>query len=268
MDKLLNANRALWDELTHINAASQLYDLAGFKAGQTSLHKPDLDELGPVAGKTLLHLQCHFGQDTLSWARLGAQVTGADFSGEAIGLARRLGAACGLPARFIQSNLYDLPAVLDERFDIVYTSYGVLTWLPDLRRWAQIAAGYLKPGGVFYIAEFHPFMMVFDDHAVPPRVDYPYFHSEPLEFPTDVPYADHSARVSQPVSYEWAYTLSDIISNLIDAGLRIQFLHEFDYVGYEMYPFMVRGEDGFWRLPPEIPSLPLMFSIRAVKEQA
>lgn len=255
----------MWDELAHINAASSLYDLPAFKAGRSSLHQPDLDEVGAVQGKTLLHLQCHFGQDTLSWARLGAQVTGVDFSGEAVALARGLSAECGIPARFIQSNLYDLPEVLDETFDIVYTSYGVLCWLPDLKGWAQLAARYLKPGGVFYLAEFHPFMMVFDDNTVPPQVQYPYFHRKALEFATQGSYADRSAQVKQPVSYEWAYPLSDVVSHLVVAGLRIEFLHEFDFCGYEMYPFMVRGEDGFWRLPPEIPALPLLFSIRAVK---
>lgn len=266
MDAFFDANRAQWDELTHINARSALYDLPSFLRGSSSLQAVDLQEVGPVQGKSLLHLQCHFGMDSLSWARMGAVVTGVDFSGEAVALARRLSAECAIPARFIQSNLYDLPDVLDETFDIVYTSYGVLTWLPDLAGWARIAARYLKPGGVFYMAEFHPFAMVFDDNAVPPRVGYPYFYEGPLEFPTTAPYADHTAQVQQPVSYEWAYPLGEVVSSLVNAGLRIQFLHEFDFACYEMFPFLLRGEDGLWRLPPGIPSLPLQFSIRAVKE--
>ena len=116
-------------------------------------------------GVRVLHLQCHFGMDTLSWARLGASVTGVDYSEQAIRAAGELAAECGLEGRFICCNLYDLPAHLDGQFDIVYTSYGVLCWLPDLREWARIAASYVKPGGFFYIAEFHPFAYVFDDEA-------------------------------------------------------------------------------------------------------
>jgi SAM-dependent methyltransferase len=165
MDDYLAANRALWDEWTAIHEASSFYDLEGFKAGRSGgsggsggsrLRPYEVAEVGEVGGKSLLHLQCHFGIDTLSWARLGARVTGADFSHRAIELARSIAAELDLDATFVRSDLYDLPSVLDGQFDVVYTSRGVLGWLPDLERWAAVVAHFLRPGGVFYITEIHP----------------------------------------------------------------------------------------------------------------
>ena len=163
MDDHRRANRAVWDEWTGINASSDMYNLETFKAGRCSLKALELEELGEVQGKRLLHLQCHFGMDTLSWARRGARVTGVDFSPRAVDLAQALSRELDLPARFVCCDLYELPQQLDpaEKFDIVFTSYGALTWLSDRQRWAQIAASYVRTGGVFYIAEFHPFAMVF-----------------------------------------------------------------------------------------------------------
>src|SRR5512139_2419139 len=157
MNEYQQANLALWNEWAEINVKSREYDVAGFLAGKSSLKSIELEELGEVAGKTLLHLQCHFGLDTLSWARRGAAVTGVDFSDKAVGLAQALAREAGLEARFICSDLYALPEVLSGQFDIVYTSYGVLCWLRDLEQWAELIAHFLKPGGVFYIADFHPF---------------------------------------------------------------------------------------------------------------
>ncbi|MCZ7544594.1 MAG: class I SAM-dependent methyltransferase [Anaerolineae bacterium] len=152
----MESNRALWDEWTGIHAKSAFYDLEGFKAGRLSLDRVAREGLGDVTGKRLLHLQCHFGMDTLSWARLGAEVTGVDFSEKAIALARALSAELSIPARFVCANIYDLPAALDGAFDIVFTSGGVLYWLPDLVRWAEIVAHYLRPGGTFFLADSHP----------------------------------------------------------------------------------------------------------------
>ena len=265
METYFNGNRALWNEWTHINAASELYAMEAFKAGHTSLHEPDLSEVGPVQGKTLFHLQCHFGQDTLSWARLGAQVTGADLSDEAIHLANNLSSELNIPARFILSNLYDLPNVLEEQFDIVYTSYGVLAWLPDLTRWAQIAARFVRPGGFFYIAEIHPFAMVLDEESSEPRLRYPYFNHEVQIYPVQGSYANPSAHTETKESYEWNYPLGDVITALAQAGLHIEYMHEFPFIGYPMYPFLEKGEDGMYRLPGKYGEIPLSFSIRASK---
>ena len=264
MDEYLFANQSLWDEWARINAGSKFYDVESFKAGRSTLKKLELGEVGEVQGKRLLHLQCHFGMDTLSWARLGAQVTGIDFSPEAVRLAQSLSQELAIPARFLCTDLYALPGLLDEQFDVVFTSYGALTWLPDKRRWAQIAARYVRPGGIFYIAEFHPFAMVLADEE--PVLRYPYFDEGVVEWPVQGSYADPAAPTHSRVSYEWNYPLGEVVSCLIEAGLRIQFLHEWPFACYSMFPYMVKGEDGLYRLPPGVPSLPLQFSLRAIKD--
>lgn len=266
MDEYRRANREVWDEWAQLHAAGA-YDVAGFKAGRSSLKALELAEVGEVQGQRLLHLQCHFGMDTLSWARRGAQVTGVDFSPEAIRLARELAAQEAPPvqARFIESDLYALPEQLDETFDVVFTSYGVLTWLDDIPRWAQIAARYVRPGGTFYIAEFHPAAYIFSDQAENWQVELDYFHSGVLAFPVEGSYADRSAQVHAKTSYEWNYPLGTVVSSLIAAGLTVEFLHEFEHSVYRQFPFLQRGADGLWRIPPHLPRVPLMFSLRAHK---
>lgn len=274
MDPLFEANLNLWNEWTQIHEKSEVYDLPGFLAGRNSLHPLELSELGPSlspdknGAKSLLHLQCHFGLDTLSWAHLGAKAIGIDFSDKAIGLAKSLNERLGLNAEFICSNLYELPDRLDAQFDIVYTSYGVLVWLPDILKWAKIVAHYLKPGGIFYIAEFHPFASIFDDEAHKElRVRYPYFsRGDPLEFKTQGSYVDRDAKIEQPVEYEWTHNLGDILTALISAGLCIEYLHEFPYaVDPFNHDLMEKGEDGYWRLKDKRDSVPLMYSIKAIR---
>jgi SAM-dependent methyltransferase len=267
MDPHVKANRDLWNEWTPIHEKSELYDLAGFRAGQSSLKPLELEEVGDVAGKSLLHLQCHFGKDTLSWARQGARVTGADFSDRAIALARSLSRDLGIEADFVCSDIYELPGVLSGQFDIVFTSYGVLCWLSDLRRWAAVIAHFLKPGGTFYIAEFHPFAQIFynEPDAVELKVAYPYFHqAEPFVFEAANSYADASVPVASS-SHEWSHSMGDILNSLIGAGLRVDFLHEFAYCTYAHFPFMQEGPDGRWRLKGYEESVPLMFSLKATK---
>lgn len=265
--RAMDANRRLWDELTPIHARSAFYDVQGFLAGKSTLSPLELAEVGGVQGKSLLHLQCHFGLDTLSWARLGATATGVDFSPKAIALARSLSRDSGITARFVKSNVYDLPRVLRGEFDIVFTSYGVLCWLPDLKRWANVIAHFLKPGGTFYIVDFHPVTNVFANEAdeQPLRVTGSYFPSAaPQRWEPDGSYADRSATVTQP-AHEWSHPIADIVNALLAAGLRLEFLHEFPYCSYPHFPFMRRGADGWWWLPGRKASIPLMFSIRATK---
>ena len=264
MDAYFKTNCSLWNAWTLINEKSEFYDIEGFKAGETSLNAIELEELGNVSGKSLLHLQCHFGLDTLSWARAGAIVTGVDFSDTAIESARSLSEETGLDARFICSNIYDLPDALTFAFDIVFTSYGVLSWLPDLGRWAEIVARCLKPGGTFYIVEFHPILYMLDEEQGE-RLKYPYFHSEePLLIEEKGSYADPEADFSH-VSYFWAHSLSDVINSLISAGLPIEFIHEFPYSAYKCLPFLEKDAEGLWRMKGRRDSVPLMFSIKAVK---
>lgn len=268
MDKETNANQAHWNELVAINARSEFYALQQFKAGGNVLHSLELQELGPVAERSLLHLQCHFGMDSLSWARLGAQVTGVDFSKEGIRLARQLSQECAIPAEFIECNVYDLPQVLPQaQFDIVFTSYGALTWLSDLARWAHIVTRYLKPGGTFYMAEIHPHSMVYDETAgqLPLRVVNSYFDTAAIECPVEGSYADRTAEVKQKVCYQWNYPLGQVVTALIEAGLQLEFLHEFPYTVFQQYLFMELGPDGYYRLPGGKDLVPLMFSIKGTK---
>lgn len=180
-EKYFDANRESWNKRTPIHKASVFYGLDGFKKGATSLNKTELEELGDVKGKKLLHLQCHFGMDTLSWAREGAIVTGVDFSEDAIVSARELAEELHLPATFICSNVYDLlqHQELAGSFDMVFTSYGVIGWLPDLNQWAAVIAFLLKPGGLFYMAEFHPVVWMMDEHF--DFIKYYYHNAEIIE---------------------------------------------------------------------------------------
>ncbi len=268
MDEYLEANRRLWDDWTGLHETSRFYDVAGFLAGQLRLDSVER-ELGDVAGKSLLHLQCHFGLSTLSWARLGAKATGADFSERAIALARKLRDETGLPADFVCSDIHDLPNVLSGTYDIVFASHGVLPWLPDLTRWAVVIAHFLKPGGVFYLVEGHPFSAVFEDVDVTDlKVAYPYFrHGPPARF-------EHSGSYAAPesgyraVGYEWHHSVADILNALIAAGLRLDSFREYPFLAWRMFPFMEQDAEGWWRLPERFIQIPLMFSLRATKPGA
>ena len=265
MDERLEINRTNWNERTPVHAASAFYDVEGFRAGQTTLREIELREVGEVSGRSLLHLQCHFGLDTMSWARQGAKATGIDFSDAAIDLARSLNEDLGLGTRFICSNVYDLPKVLDEQFDIVFTSYGVLTWLPDLDGWAEVIDNHLKPGGVFYMVEFHPFMCILEpSESGEMDTAHGYLHEE-LFFEGNEPSYAGSEPIESPC-YEWHHSLGEIVSALTGAGIRIEFLHEFTFCGYRAFPNMELGQDGWWRFEKHNDSIPQMFSIRATKD--
>ena len=271
MDDAIRDNHDLWNAWARINSASDFYDVASFRDGRRPIRLADYEreEIGPVEGRTLLHLQCHFGMDTLSWARLGAIATGVDFSEVAIETARGLATEIGVPATFVVSNVYGLPSVLAGDFDIVYTSSGVLGWLPDIPAWARVVARFVKPGGMFYLTEIHPVAQVFKDEGVVPGELvpwYPYWsHQEPITLEAHGSYADPTAPTDGLVEHGWDHSLGEIVTALIDAGLRIEFLHEFDFVEWPV-EFLVRGDDGRYRLPPGTKGqLPLYFSIRASK---
>lgn len=268
MDEYLENNKALWNEITPIHLMSEFYDVEGFKSGRCALKSIELEEMGDVSGKSLLHLQCHFGLDTLSWGRLGAKVTGTDFSEESIKTARQLSRETGIRADFICSDIYALPEVLKGEFDIVFTSYGVLAWISDLKKWAEIIAWFLKSGGFFYIAEIHPFLGIFDDtpNSTELRVRLPYFRrDEPMRFEPQGDYAEPGLLVTKP-SFEWPYPLSEIICSLTTAGLTIEYLHEFPGCCYKSLPFMIQGDDGWWHLEGD--RIPLSFSLKATKPHA
>lgn len=262
MRDLIETNRRQWDERTAIHVGSAYYDVASFKAGRCSLQEIELKELGDVTGKRLLHLMCHFGLDTLSWVRRGAHATGADFSAESIATAKQLAEDTELDAHFVCSDIYELTGHLDERFDIVFTSYGVLVWLPDLRLWAETIAHFLDDGGIFYMVESHPVGGMFVEEEGKLIAAEPYFDAGPIEAPAHT-YADTTAKLSSS-SYQWQHSLSDVVNALAGAGLRIEFLHEFPFCGWQRLPSMEQREDGFWHLP-ERDTLPFLFSLQARK---
>lgn len=263
MDKYLEANRASWDARVPVHSASRFYDTRGFLGGKCSLLPLELSEVGPVRGRSVLHLQCHFGLDTLSWARRGARVTGADFSPAAIEKARELSAASGVPARFVLSDVYSLPRRLSGRFDIVYASYGVFCWIGDIRRWFRVAASFLKPGGFLYAADDHPFAGIFDAAGRKPEIDY--FRTEPLRMPPAYTYTD-GPKKKMPPTYEWWYTVSGLLAASREAGLRLDFFREHPFSAWRRFPGMKKGRDGLWRRAGE--KLPLLFSLKAVKKPA
>jgi len=268
LDKYYEANRTMWNQFARINVESKTYKTEEFLRGETALNSIELGELGDVKGKSLLHLQSHFGLDALSWAREGAQVTGVDFSAEGIAISRDLAKKADIDARFIESNLYNLPNVLDEQFDIVYTSYGVLVWLHDLKRWAEIVSHFLKPGGIFYIAEMHPFLWVFDNENTEDfSLLQSYFPKDgPIAYDVDGSYAESDKKIKPQKDYEWCHNMSEIISAIVAAGLKIEFLHEFNKCPFQIFPFFKKKDDGYFYYDhPEI-QLPLVFSLKATKD--
>ncbi len=257
------ANKELWDAWTEVNAKSDFYDVEAFRAGASSLKPVELDELGDVRGKTLLHLQCHFGLDTLSWARLGARVTGVDFSEASIELARDLAAELDLPARFVCADVLRLTEHLEGEFDLVFTSYGVLEWLRDLETWARVIASFLKPGGSFHMVEFHPLALTFSDDGRPFHHDY-LPSPEPIQTVEHGSYADRDADLTG-VGYAWSHSLGEIVTALAAAGLRLEHLRELTESPYDCYDFTEEVEPGKAVVRGYEGKVPLLFSLKATR---
>lgn len=258
-------NQASWDERVHIHLRGPFYDAAGFRDRVDSLKDFEKAEVGNVAGKHLLHLQCHFGLDTLSWAARGARAVGLDFSPPAIEAASRLAADLNLDARFVTADVYDAVSALPGQiFDIVYTGFGALNWLPDLPRWARLIAELLDNGGFLYLAEFHPFSFVLDDQTGR-TVTHDYFDEGPHLSGGPGTYADETAATENNVTIEWAHMLSSVVTAIADAGLRIEFLHEHDHTFYLQRQSLRRHPNEIYRHPAGAPRYPLTYSIRARK---
>lgn len=266
-EKFIDFNKAFWNERVSIHKNSGFYKLEQFKQGINKLHPLEVKELGDISGRTILHLQCHFGMDTLSLEMLGADVTGIDFSEEAIRTAKELRDEMGMKAEFLLSDIYSLPEKLHKKFDIVFTSYGVLTWLPDLESWGKVVSHFLKDDGYFYIAEIHPASMIYDNKKSQNeyRIAYPYFEGqEPVMEDEEGTYADNNAVTKNNITYEWPHSLSRIIMSLINAGLKIVFFHEHDFTVWKQFPWIKKCEDGYYRTDE---NLPLLFSLKAVKDK-
>ncbi len=255
-------NKDSWNVKTDIHYDSDFYNNADFIKGGTSLHDIELPLLGDVKGKKVLHLQCHFGQDTISLGRLGAQATGMDLSDKAIAKARELAKITDVDCEFIECDVYGLPKVLDEKFDIVFTSYGTIGWLPDLDKWAEVVSGFLKPGGKFVFVEFHPVVWMFDDDF--DEVGYNYFNTGPIIQNEEGSYTDRDAPITQQYVM-WNHGLSEVVNSLIGSGLQIASLDEFDYSPYNCFQHTVEIGPKKFRIEHLEDKIPMVYAIVANK---
>jgi 2-polyprenyl-3-methyl-5-hydroxy-6-metoxy-1,4-benzoquinol methylase len=258
-------NRAHWDEVVPLHARSDFYDVAAFEAGRDTLHPPELEALGDVAGKRILHLQCHFGLDTLSLARRGAIATGVDFSEAAVAEARALAARTGLGARFVCADVLALDGVLDERFDVVFSSWGVLGWLSDLGRWANAVAARLNEGGRLCLVEFHPVSQVFvaaEDRRLTARYRY-FYRAEPDLEHEQGTYAEPNAALAHPARAWWCHSLGDVVTAVANAGLRVERLVELPRAWDPVSEILEPDGEGAYRLRGGLDAIPLSFVLVA-----
>ena len=266
MERYFEANRAHWDAVAQVHAASPFYDLPAFKAGRNSLHQIEITELGNVAGKSMLHLQCHIGLDTLSWARAGAIVTGVDFSAASLTVAKSLAEELHIEARFVEANVYELERELDETFDIVFASYGVLVWLPDLEPWMRVASRFVKPGGIFYIVDDPGLCdMIEETDSGELIVSKEYALGRgPQRYDGDMDYADPESG-PYPATYQTDHTVADLVTATSTSGLQVRWVHDHVGLPWQRFSSMTSDKDGWWRLPPPFDTLPLTFSMMATK---
>jgi len=261
-NKYFEVNKATWNEKVKVHTKSELYDLEAFKQGKTSLMSYELDALTEVKGKSLLHLQCHFGQDTLSWSRLGAKCIGVDISDEGIKVARQLNRELSLEAEFVCCNVLDTSKYVKDTFDIVFTSYGTIGWLPDLKPWGKMIADRLKDGGTFYIAEFHPIVWMFDYLEGKPIMKYAYNQDEAIYEEYQGTYADQSSAMISK-EYGWNHGLGEVVTALTEAGLHIEYLEEHDESPYNVLPDLIKNQSGMYATKDRL--YPLIFSLKATK---
>ena len=261
-ENYLDINRHSWNNRTEAHIKSEFYGMEQFLQGKTSLQNIELNLLGNVEGKAVLHLQCHFGQDSISLSRMGAQVTGVDLSDKAIARAKSIARETQANVEFICCDLYALPANLNKQFDVVFTSYGTIGWLPNLDKWAAVISRFLKPGGQFVFVEFHPVVWMFDDDFE--KIGYRYFNSGAIVETENGTYADRSANIEQQ-SVMWNHSISEVLNSLIKNGLEINAFDEFDYSPYNCFKHTVEFEPGKYRIKHLDNKIPMLFSLRATK---
>ncbi|MCX6186596.1 MAG: class I SAM-dependent methyltransferase [Bacteroidetes bacterium] len=259
----LSINKQSWNKRTETHLTSEFYDVIGFLKGNTSLNTIELDLLGDIKGKSVLHLQCHFGQDTISLQRLGASVTGIDLSDQSILSANELASKAGVFPSFICCDLYDLPNHLNQQFDVVFTSYGTIGWLPDLDKWAAIVSRFLKPNGQFVFAEFHPVVWMFDDDFK--NIGYNYFNTGAIIETENGTYADRDAAFTQEYVC-WNHSMSEVVNSLIKSGLEINSLNEFDYSPYNCFRETIEIEPKKYRIKHLDNKIPMVYAIVATKK--
>jgi SAM-dependent methyltransferase len=263
------ANRRSWDERVaiHLRDTTGFYGVDALRRGERTLGPLVASELGPVAGLSVAHLQCHFGLDTLTLARAGAGVTGLDFSPAAIAAARKLAQDTGVAARFVEGDVYDAPALIGETFDRVFVTWGAICWLPRIDRWARVVAALLRPGGRLYLAEGHPNIMPLEqeDGRLVVRHAWRQAPDQPYADVASATYTGDEHPLAQRTTYVWFHPLSSVIGALLDSGLRLDWLHEHEVLPWRAFPMMVEAGDGMFRLPPEQPPMALAYSLQASK---
>ncbi len=255
-------NKVTWNKKVSIHAQSEMYKMDAFKSGETSLMPYELKALADVNGKSLLHLQCHFGQDTLSWSRMGAKSVGVDLSDEGIKLAKELNEELKLDAKFVCCNVLDASKHVSETFDIVYTSYGTIGWLPDLKPWAKMISERLKVGGTFYIVEFHPMLWMFDYVDGKPEMKYHYNRDDVIYDEYEGTYANQASKMVSK-EYGWNHGLSEVVNSLIEAGLQIDYFNEYDESPYDVFPDLIKLDNGMYKMKDQL--FPMLFEIKATK---
>jgi SAM-dependent methyltransferase len=259
-DNYLEINRESWNRRTEVHLTSEFYGVEAFLKGKTSLNEIELSLLGDVRGRSILHLQCHFGQDSISLSRLGAQVTGVDLSDKAIESAMQLAEKARVDTRFICCDVYSLPAHLNDPFDLVFASYGTIGWFPDLDRWAGVVSKFLKPGGQLVFAEFHPFVWMFDNDFQ--KVAYNYFNTGAIVETEDGTYADRSAPIRQQY-VSWNHPISEVLNSLLAKRLSIDRFNEYDYSPYNCFNDMVEVTPGRYRIRAFGDKVPLVYALLA-----
>ncbi len=259
----LEINKKTWNEKTDFHVDSEFYANDDFLKGKSSLNEIELKLIGEIKGTTILHLQCHFGQDTLSFARMGAKATGVDLSDKAIAKAKEFNAQLNLDAKFICCDIYDLPNHLDEQFDLVFTSYGTIGWLPDLDKWANVISRFLKPQGKFILADFHPIVWMFDNDFK--EIFYSYFNVEPIIEEETGTYANKNAKI-ETKTITWNHPTSEVLNALIKSGLEINSYDEYDYSPYNCFNETEEFETGKFRIKHLQNKIPMVFSLTATKK--
>src|SRR5690606_5803810 len=255
-------NKDSWNRRTEYHVKSEFYDMDNFLNGSSSLNPFELALLGDLNGKSVLHLQCHFGQDSISLSRMGANVVGVDLSDKAIDTAKQIALQTNSSAQFICCDIYDLPQHLDQQFDMVFTSYGTIGWLPDLNKWAGIISKYLKPGGQFVVVEFHPVVWMFDNDFE--KVGYNYFNTGALIETETGTYADREADLEQEYVC-WNHSLSEVMGSLIQNDLTIRSFEEYDYSPYNCFRHTIEFEPKKYRIAHLDNKIPMVYSLVATK---
>ena len=264
--QLIEANRANWDARTPIHVASKFY---GAREAAEWFAPFEWTDMGPLAGLDVVHLQCHLGTETIEFARRGARACGLDFSPVSVAAARSVAVAAGVAVDYVESDVYDAVESLGAaRFDLVYTGKGSVVYLPDLVAWAEQVRGILKPGGRFYLVEFHPLLNALgvapgsaDDLVI--RNDY-LGGRGPVKRDGTHTYTDGPALQEATVAYEWMHGVGEVVSALATAGLRVDLVRETSELPWPRWSSMRRTESGWFVLPDDQPRIPLLYAIRAV----